>query len=368
MKAVAEKLYTEFLSASFSSLFWFYGRQLLCVVSRIVILTLHHVGFLNLTKMWAYSSDPVRLALVLCSSRVVLGLTDDRCVRSFRCDNVLDCGEEFSAVGWIKSWLVLPLINIFFMSVLKKDWRLSGSAAITTRLHSITPTVSSTLSITAALRDANLPPAWVKPQWATFSFPEVLRACSSSGGLSGFIHQAPAAGIAAPVTCDRGPRWGNGQRQNTHRLGPQTHRSSSAASRTGRASGISLRMSFFGGRRTARISISLLLHGSVMWDGQAVRLDGSWWWSQRERAVICMQSVFMCDFWEKAEMFHLIWAVGRFCSLHKAAAGSVHVCVSVFTVCSCDLHTETQQEASLLHSLPQRSGTVSVSVSAGDWL
>lgn len=97
--------------------------------------------------------------------------------------------------------------------------------------HQIESNVCSPLSITTAHRDTNLPPCVNRAPVGDLSFPKVLHACSSSGGLSGFIHQTPAAGIAAPITCDRGTCWGNGQRQSTHRLNSLLHVSPS--NRTG---------------------------------------------------------------------------------------------------------------------------------------
>ncbi len=120
--------------------------------------------------------------------------------------------QRFWCCGW-----ALALINVSFWNMLKNVSSLQHSTqnsnAIKDSLwmqsfqHSFNHCSSQRRKSTPCSCDAPV---------GDLSFPKVLHACSSSGGLSGFIHQAPAVRIAVPVTCDRGTRWGNGQRQSTH--------------------------------------------------------------------------------------------------------------------------------------------------------
>lgn len=86
-------------------------------------------------------------------------------------------------------------------------------------------------SITAAHRH-KFTPCVCRAPVGSRCFPESLIACFSSGGLSGFIHQSPAAGTSAPITCNRGTHCGNGQGQSKRWLNSQPHCSTSPNKKT----------------------------------------------------------------------------------------------------------------------------------------
>lgn len=166
--------------------------------------------------------------------------------------------------------------------------------------------VSSTLSIKTALRDWNLPPACSKPPVVDLSFLRVLHVCSSTGGLSGFIHQAPAAGIAVPITCDRGARWGNAHRQSTLRLNSKTKRDSRAFFR--------LSENVFLQRTRRRENPNFSGGGRPGWSG----IDGL---SGRMAGGVS----FVCSvFEEKLKCF--ISSVWRFCSLNRGSRSVSTIC------------------------------------------